>query len=196
MWVEGGSKVRVFCKGAPESVIKMCSQYIGEEGAIFDLEDENKDYVIHTICSGYSSKCLRGLLVAYADYDEAEWNRLSAQNNGFAKTEDREVVEVDLKMVGIFGLKDPLRDGIYDAVMACHKAGINVRMVTGDSLDTARAISLEAGIINQSHLNDQEDLEFICMEGKDFKAAIDGSVTTEEATEEVTGTTTGETKKT
>ena len=50
-------------------------------------------------------------------------------------------------MVGIFGLKDPLRPGIREAVETCHKAGINVRMVTGDNIDTARAMSLEAGII-------------------------------------------------
>jgi Ca2+-transporting ATPase len=35
-------------------------------------------------------------------------------------------------MVGIFGIEDPLRPGIKDAVKQCHKSGINVRMVTGD----------------------------------------------------------------
>lgn len=69
-----------------------------------------------------------------------------------------EKIEADLTMVGIFGLKDPLRPGIRDAVETCHKAGINVRMVTGDNIDTARAISLEAGIITQDDLSaDAED---------------------------------------
>jgi Ca2+-transporting ATPase len=49
MWVEGGTKVRVFCKGAPEIVIEMCTQYIGAGGAVLDLEDEKKEYAIHTI---------------------------------------------------------------------------------------------------------------------------------------------------
>ena len=44
-------------------------------------------------------------------------------------------------MVGVFGLMDPLREGIPEAVLTCQKAGINVRMVTGDNIDTARAIS-------------------------------------------------------
>lgn len=55
-------------------------------------------------------------------------------------------------MAGIFGLKDPLRDGIKASVLACHKAGINVRMVTGDNIDTAKAISIEAGIITEQDL--------------------------------------------
>ena len=69
-----------------------------------------------------------------------------------------EKIESDLTMVGIFGLKDPLRPKIREAVEKCHKAGINVRMVTGDNIDTARAISLEAGILTQEDLQaDAED---------------------------------------
>jgi len=67
----------------------------------------------------------------------------------------------------MFGLKDPLRPGIKDAVETCRKAGINVRMVTGDNIDTARAISLEAGILTQADLDpEQEGAEYVCMTGK------------------------------
>jgi Ca2+-transporting ATPase len=55
-------------------------------------------------------------------------------------------------MVGIFGLMDPLKPGIRDAVLQCYRSGINVRMVTGDNLDTAIAISKEAGIITDLDL--------------------------------------------
>ena len=44
-------------------------------------------------------------------------------------------------------------------------AGINVRMVTGDYLDTAKAISIEAGIINNKDLNDPEKQQYLCMTG-------------------------------
>ena len=60
-------------------------------------------------------------------------------------------------MVGVLALKDPLRDGIRQAVETCHKAGINVRMVTGDNINTAKAISVEAGIISQADLANNED---------------------------------------
>lgn len=78
-------------------------------------------------------------------------------------------------MVGIFGLMDPLRPGIKDAVAQCHQSGINVRMVTGDNLDTAIAISREAGIISDADLRQNED-GYLCMTGKAFREMVGGIV--------------------
>jgi magnesium-transporting ATPase (P-type) len=47
----------------------------------------------------------------------------------------------------VIGIKDPLRADVKEAVAECHRAGINVRMVTGDNVTTARAIAKECGII-------------------------------------------------
>lgn len=49
------------------------------------------------------------------------------------------------------GIKDPLRDEIPNAVELCHKAGVIVRMVTGDNKETAIAISKEAGILERDY---------------------------------------------
>lgn len=46
------------------------------------------------------------------------------------------------------GIKDPLRDGIQDAVRQCNEGGVTVRMVTGDNKQTAIAIAKEAGILS------------------------------------------------
>ncbi len=54
----------------------------------------------------------------------------------------------------------------------CHNAGINVRMVTGDNLDTAKAIAIEAGIITK----EEADMEYVCMEGKQFRESCGGLV--------------------
>lgn len=72
-----------------------------------------------------------------------------AQNNGFAKEADREALEKNLTLIGIYALQDPLRDEVIKSVNICHKAGINVRMVTGDNIDTAKAIAIEAGILTR-----------------------------------------------
>jgi len=74
-------------------------------------------------------------------------------------------------VVGIFGLMDPLRPGIKEAVEQCHKSGINVRMVTGDNIDTAIAISKEAGIIPY---NVDATKGYTCMNGKEFRTQIGG----------------------
>jgi Ca2+-transporting ATPase len=52
-------------------------------------------------------------------------------------------------MVGIFGILDPLRPEVPAAVKVCQKAGVKIRMVTGDSVATARAIARDAGILTE-----------------------------------------------
>jgi len=68
-------------------------------------------------------------------------------------------------MASIFALMDPLRPGVPEAVDACHKAGVNVRMCTGDNIDTAIAISKQAHILSESDLADSENQEYVCMTG-------------------------------
>lgn len=50
-------------------------------------------------------------------------------------------IKKDLTIIGMVGIKDPLRDGIFEAVQACNEGGVRVRMVTGDNKNTAIAIA-------------------------------------------------------
>ena len=85
---------------------------IAANGQVIELEDDKKNYAINTVVKGYENKCLRTLLISYVDYPVDEFNRMKNANNDFKTTESMEILENDLTMVGIFGLKDPLRDGI------------------------------------------------------------------------------------
>lgn len=76
-----------------------------------------------------------------------EFNELRESNNNFESEADREVLEENLTATAIFALEDPLREEVVHAVRECHKAGIKVRMVTGDNIATAKAIAVKAGII-------------------------------------------------
>ena len=67
-------------------------------------------------------------------------------------------------MVGIFGYKDPIRKGIRQAIETCHKAGINLRIITGDNIVTARMIALDAGIISEADLAEDNKDNDVCME--------------------------------
>ena len=58
-----------------------------------------------------------------------------------------QVVQKDLTFCGLFGVSDTVRMGVSWAVETYAKAGINVLMVTGDNIITAKAVALEAGII-------------------------------------------------
>lgn len=78
-----------------------------------------------------------------------EYEEIKANNNNFETEEDREVLEDKLTAVGIFGLQDPLRPTIVESIKQCNSAGISVIMCTGDNIDTATAISINAGIITE-----------------------------------------------
>jgi len=72
---------------------------------------------------------------------------------------------------------DPLREGIKVAVEKCKRSSINVRMCTGDNIDTAIAISKEAGILSNDQNNDDESPQgYTCMTGEEFRNAVGGIV--------------------
>jgi magnesium-transporting ATPase (P-type) len=71
----------------------------------------------------------------------------------------------DLTAIAILGIQDPVRPEVPDAILRCQQAGITVRMVTGDNINTARSIATACGILRPGD-------DFIALEGKDFNARI------------------------
>jgi magnesium-transporting ATPase (P-type) len=163
--------IRAFCKGAPEIVFTYVNKMFDRNGQVVFIDEAKKAEIMRKIVGDtFAVKAYRTLLIAYADYTEEEYQRLKAQNNNFEKEGDREALERNLTLIGIYALQDPLRDEVVRSVRICHKAGINVRMVTGDNIDTARAIALEAGILTK----DQMNRKYACMDGKTFREACGG----------------------
>jgi calcium-translocating P-type ATPase len=141
-----GDGFRIYCKGAPEVVIEYCTEMVYAGGDRRELTDDAKQALLEAQ-KAYANRALRTLLVTYRDVSVDEWEQIKGDENKEA------LAESNLVVVAMFGLKDPLRPGIKEAVETCNKAGINVRMVTGDNKDTARAISIEAGILTQADLD-------------------------------------------
>ena len=96
---------------------------------------------------------------------------MKASNNNFEKEKDREILEQDLIAICVFGLQDPLRPTIVDSIKKCRTAGIQVIMCTGDNIDTAIAISKNAGIVTEEQCDASE---YTCMTGKNFREAVGG----------------------
>jgi Ca2+ transporting ATPase len=67
----------------------------------------------------------------------------------------------DLTLLGVAGIRDPLRSEVKESIEACQRAGITVRMVTGDDVNTARSIATSCGIL-------KPDADFLVLEGKEF----------------------------
>jgi P-type E1-E2 ATPase len=77
-------------------------------------------------------------------------------------------------MICIYGLKDPLRRDIKEAITKCHSAGITVRMCTGDNIDTAKAIAKDAGILSEE-FDSEKAHKYSCMTGQEFEELVVGS---------------------
>jgi Ca2+ transporting ATPase len=163
--------IRAFCKGAPEIVLQYVTKMYDKDGKVVSLsEDRKKQITKQIIADTFAVKSYRTLLIAHTDYTYDEYLRLKDANNGFSSESEREVLEKGLTMIGIYALQDPLRDEVIQSVRTCHRAGINIRMVTGDNIDTAKAIALEAGILKQEH----KDRKYAVMDGKTFREACGG----------------------
>ncbi|KAJ4732931.1 Calcium-transporting ATPase [Rhynchospora pubera] len=108
-----------------------------------------------------AAKSLRCVALAYKPLDLKEVPNEEERDNW-------SLPDNDLILLAIVGMKDPCCPGVKDAVLLCTNAGVKVRMVTGDNLQTAKAIALECGILSE---NERAD-DFI-IEGKVFRALTD-----------------------
>jgi Ca2+-transporting ATPase len=123
-----------FTKGAVDSLID-CSTHVWDSGTISPLDDAYRQRV-EEANAGMAANGMRVLGVAYRPVDEAT-----------AKQPTAETVERDLIFIGFFGIIDPPRTEVRDAVALCRQAGIRPVMITGDHPLTARYIARDLGII-------------------------------------------------
>ncbi|GAY44634.1 hypothetical protein CUMW_083410 [Citrus unshiu] len=122
-------------KGAAEMILVMCSHYYVKSGTIRILDGEERTQ-IEKIIQEMAAKSLRCIAFAHTKAAEAD-----------GQVQEK-LEETGLTLLGLVGLKDPCRPGVRAAVESCRNAGVNVKMVTGDNVHTARAIAIECGILN------------------------------------------------
>ncbi|HUG07399.1 MAG TPA: HAD-IC family P-type ATPase [Acidimicrobiia bacterium] len=120
---------RVFVKGAPERIISMCSEMMGEDGPI-PLDPR----FVNEAAANLAGRGHRVLAFAYRELP----NELS-EPGSFSEPGN-------LTLVGLQGMIDPPRQGVREAVAACQEAGIRVVMITGDHALTAETIARQLGI--------------------------------------------------
>jgi Ca2+-transporting ATPase len=140
-------KYRLYVKGASEILLEKCSGIIRDptkEPASAPMTEDNRQ-TLTNIIDNYAARSLRTIAMVYRDFD-----RWPAKGARPADGDKNDVIFEDIfqKMVllSIVGIQDPLRPGVAEAVRVCQKAGVVVRMVTGDNMITAKAIATECGI--------------------------------------------------
>jgi Ca2+-transporting ATPase len=142
-------RFRAFVKGAPDFVLRGANRYLNAQGEVLELTQEVRDAYLGKVAA-FSDLALRTLLLCYRDFDvterQAEWD-------------DPANVETELIVIALVGIEDPLRPEVRDAIRNCDIAGVLVRMVTGDFINTAKAIATQCGILKP---------DGVAMLGEDF----------------------------
>uniref|UniRef100_A0A4W6FHX9 Calcium-transporting ATPase n=1 Tax=Lates calcarifer TaxID=8187 RepID=A0A4W6FHX9_LATCA len=147
---------RMFSKGASEILLRKCSKILKENGKTKDLKPLDRDLLMKKVIEPMASEGLRTICLAYRDFPAAD---------GEPDWDNEAHILSGLTCIAVVGIEDPVRPEVPDAIRKCQRAGITVRMVTGDNINTARAIAVKCGIL-------QPDDDFLCMEGKEFNRRI------------------------
>lgn len=140
-------------KGAAEWVLQKCDSVVDTSGEVVPLTEDRRAELMETVI-GMASRGLRCICLATRQLPLDD----PARPSDFF--EDSANLDQQMTAVAIVGIKDPVRVEVPDAVRKCQKAGITVRMVTGDNIHTARHIARECGILTK---------DGIALEGPEFR---------------------------
>ncbi len=149
----GAGEFVQYTKGAPDVVIERCTHYL-ENGKAVAMTDAYKKQILDAN-KNMADKALRVLASA-----QRIWKQLP-------EVYESESLETELCFVGLCGMIDPVRPEVKDAIVKCREAGIRPIMITGDHVDTAKAIAKELGILEDgvraitgAELNEMDDETF------------------------------------
>nr|WP_294529118.1 calcium-translocating P-type ATPase, PMCA-type [uncultured Blautia sp.] len=145
--VREDGRIILYTKGNPEKILSLCSDISTEEKAA-NLK----------LMEQFQSEA--GRLLAFAHKE------LPAYNG-----ETQGEIEQDLHYDGFVVISDPLSPDVYDAIKNCRAAGIEVKMLTGDNIRTARAIANELHMLDDNHIA-VEASEIEAMSDAELKEAL------------------------
>lgn len=152
-----GSGPKLFCKGAPESILDRCTHVRVKDQKVV-LTSAMKNKILDLIRQyGTGRDTLRCLALATQD------NPLRMDEMDLAESSKFINYETDLTFVGCVGMLDPPRTEVRDSIRRCRAAGIRVIVITGDNKGTAEAICRRIGVFSEN-----EDTSKMSFSGREF----------------------------
>ncbi|XP_053530203.1 plasma membrane calcium-transporting ATPase 4 isoform X5 [Ictalurus punctatus] len=149
-----GSGFRMYSKGASEIILRKCAYILDAAGQPRVFKPKDRDEMVRKVIEPMACEGLRTICIATREFtgEEPNWDN------------EADILS-DLTCICVVGIEDPVRHEVPEAISKCQRAGITVRMVTGDNINTARAIATKCGIL-------QPGEDFLCLEGKEFNQEI------------------------
>lgn len=139
---------RLLIKGASEMLLQCSTRSVSSDGE-FDLSDEQRAGLDATITQ-WAGKSLRTIALCYRDF--GSWPPPSAPLNDAGDEVEYRWLAANLTFLGMMGIEDPLRPGVAEAVRTCQRAGVDIKMCTGDNVLTAQSIAEQCGILTADGL--------------------------------------------
>ncbi|MCL2029383.1 MAG: calcium-translocating P-type ATPase, PMCA-type [Deltaproteobacteria bacterium] len=159
-FLPGGLTLHV--KGAPEIILSHCGYRRQPDGGLEELDGSARERLL-TALKAEQNRGLRTLGLAY--------RQVETQDSDYGPDRIQELCENNsLTWLGFFSIADPVRPDVPEAVNHCVRAGVQVKMVTGDNQATAYEISAEIGLVSPG-----EDASKVVVTGDDFMALDDAS---------------------
>ncbi|CAG9321505.1 unnamed protein product [Blepharisma stoltei] len=154
----------VLVKGASETVLGMCTKVVGTDGHEHYITEQDKEEM-NGIITDYAGRAYRTLTLAYKHIG-GDFPIIDGKGDA-----NQVELERDLTLLCICGIEDPLRDEVPNAVEVSQKAGITVRMVTGDNIETAVAIARKCNILPKNYKKESPDDDTVML-GSEFRERV------------------------
>ncbi|XP_015840466.1 plasma membrane calcium-transporting ATPase 2 isoform X3 [Tribolium castaneum] len=160
-----GGGYRLYTKGASEMILNKCAFIYGHDGRLEKFTRDMQERLLKQVIEPMACDGLRTICIAFREFvpGKAEINQVHIENE--PNWDDEDNIVNNLTCLCVVGIEDPVRPEVPDAIRKCQKAGITVRMVTGDNLNTARSIATKCGIVKPNE-------DFLIIEGKEFNRRI------------------------
>ena len=145
----------LFVKGAPEIVMKKCQM------------DEKMQKQVQEELEGWQHKAMRTLAFAYKKIDAANNSDEASHTATFVDVKalfEQVINDTDLQLQAIASINDPIRPDVPAAVQECRQAGIEVKVVTGDTAATAMEIGKQIGVFEDEAENIGADGEMTSLD--------------------------------
>ncbi|OLN87254.1 Calcium-transporting ATPase 2-like protein 3 [Colletotrichum chlorophyti] len=165
------NKFRLFVKGAPEILLGQCSNAVNDPTKAPSTTSmaSGQQEQIRNIITEYARRSLRTIALAYRDFEQ--WPPENARKEEGSQNIEFSSIFKNLTWLGVVGIQDPVRSGVPKAVNDCRTASVSVKMVTGDNVETARAIAKDCGILTEKG-KVMEGLEFRRMDERERAAIV------------------------
>eukprot|EP01012_Entosiphon_sulcatum_P020579 TRINITY_DN254_c0_g3_i2.p1 TRINITY_DN254_c0_g3~~TRINITY_DN254_c0_g3_i2.p1 ORF type:complete len:1281 (+),score=280.83 TRINITY_DN254_c0_g3_i2:38-3880(+) len=149
--VRNGALLTAYVKGASELILASSTQYVNESGQPLPITAEVRAS-LEAVIDDMARQGNRTIGVAYVELPK---------DNDEAAAFPEEEPDLPLIFLGVLGIQDPIREEVPRAIRSCNRAGIVVRMVTGDNIKTAIAIAKKCGLYTEG--------QDVALQGPDFR---------------------------